>query len=104
MAEKEKKTENVEERVDKANKILNMIVAKTYARHSKLTEEEFLKEIGFENSGKTEDEAVRIAIYNLLIETTRELFKAKEAFSYASAILSLYLKGENITENENKGE
>lgn len=103
MAKKEKKDENYAERMDQANKLLNMIVAKTYARHATLTEEEFLKEIGFEGSGKTEDEAIRIAIFNLLVETTKELFKAKEAFTYASAILSLYLKDENIVE-EKKGE
>ena len=103
MAKKEKKDENYAERMDQANKLLKMIVAKTYARHATLTEEEFLKEIGFEGSGKTEDEAIRIAIFNLLVETTKELFKAKEAFTYASAILSLYLKDENIVE-EKKGE
>ena len=103
MAKKEKKEQKLEEKMNTASKILNMIIAKTYSRHSKLTEEEFLKEIGFENAGKTEDEAIRIAIFNLLVETTRELFRAKDAFNYASAILSLYLKGESITE-EKKGE
>lgn len=103
MEKKAKKDENYAERMDQANKLLNMIVAKTYARHAKLTEEEFLKEIGFEGSGKTENEAIRIAIFNLLVETTKELFKAKEAFTYASAILSLYLKDGKIVE-EKKGE
>ena len=103
MSEKEKNQGEFGETTKKANDILNMIVAKTYARHSKLSESEFLKEIGFENSGKTEDEAIRIAIYNLLIETTRELFKAKTAFTYASSVLSLFLKGEE-TKKEEKGE
>jgi len=103
MSKKDKKQGDVENKTPKADEILNMIVAKTYARHSKLSEDEFLKEIGFEKSGKTEDEAIRIAIYNLLIETTRELFKAKTAFTYASSVLSLFLKGEE-TKKEEKGE
>ena len=41
-----------------ADNLMNFIIAKTFSRHAKMTEEEFLKDIGFEGSGKTEDEAV----------------------------------------------
>ena len=56
-----------------------------------MTEEEFLKDIGFEGSGKTEDEAVRIAFLNVLTETTKQLIQAKQSFRNASALMKLYL-------------
>lgn len=74
-----------------ADNLMNMIIAKTFSRHSKMTEEEFLKDIGFEGSGKTEDEAVRIAFLNVLTETTKQLIQAKQSFRNASALMKLYL-------------
>lgn len=81
-----------------ADNLMNFIIAKTFSRHAKMTEEEFLKDIGFEGSGKTEDEAVRIAFLNVLTETTKQLIQAKQSFRNASALMKLYL-----TDNE-KGE
>lgn len=93
----EKKAQQLaEERT--ADNLMNFIIAKTFSRHSKMTEEEFLKDIGFEGSGKTEDEAVRIAFLNVLTETTKQLIQAKQSFRNASALMKLYL-----TDNE-KGE
>lgn len=86
----EKKAQQlVEERT--ADNLMNFIIAKTFSRHSKMTEEEFLKDIGFEGSGKTEDEAVRIAFLNVLTETTKQLIQAKQSFRNASALMKLYL-------------
>ena len=61
-----------------ANTLLNFIIAKTYARHANLTEEEYLKEIGFEGSGKTENEAFRVALMNLLIETSNKIIDTRK--------------------------
>lgn len=86
----EKKAQQLaEERT--ADNLMNFIIAKTFSRHSKMTEEEFLKDIGFEGSGKTEDEAVRIAFLNVLTETTKQLIQAKQSFRNASALMKLYL-------------
>ena len=79
-----------------ADNLMNFIIAKTFSRHAKMTEEEFLKDIGFEGSGKTEDEAVRIAFLNVLTETTKQLIQAKQSFRNASALMKLYL-----TDDEN---
>ena len=68
-----------------ANTLLNFIIAKTYARHANLTEEEYLKEIGFEGSGKTENEAFRVALMNLRIETQNKIINTRK-------------KNQNITE------
>lgn len=77
-----------------ADNLMNFIIAKTFSRHAKMTEEEFLKDIGFEGSGKTEDEAVRIAFLNVLTETTKQLIQAKQSFRNASALMKLYLTDE----------
>ena len=77
-----------------ADNLMNFIIAKTFSRHAKMTEEEFLKDIGFEGSGKTEDEAVRIAFLNVLTETTKQLIQAKQSFRNASALMKLYLTGD----------
>lgn len=74
-----------------ADNLMNFIIAKTFSRHAKMTEEEFLKDIGFEGSGKTEDEAVRIAFLNVLTETTKQLIQTRSSFRNASALMKLYL-------------
>lgn len=105
MEKEEKKAKTAEERAmsGEGNAIMNMIIGKTFARHSQLTEEEFLKEIGFEDSGKTEDEAIRIAVFNLLVATTSELLRAKDSIKMATALMKLYLNDEGIVD-EKKGE
>lgn len=100
------KKKTAEERANdhEANNLLNYIIGSTFARHSQLTEEEFLKEIGFENSGKTEDEAIRIGIFNVLVATTSELIKAKQSIEMAHSLMKTCLIDEKIVEDEKKGE
>lgn len=107
MEKKEEiKKKTAEERAEnhEADNLLNYIIGSTFSRHSKLSEEEFLKEIGFENSGKTEEEAIRIAMFNVLVATTNELIKAKQSIKMASSLMKTCLIDEKIVENENKGE
>ena len=104
MEEKKKKT--TEERVaeQQASNLMNFIIAKTFSRHSMMTEEEFLKDIGFADSGKSEDEAVRIATFNVITETMKQLLSAKQSLKMATSLMKLYLNGESLAENEEKGE
>lgn len=94
--DREKKIQEAEMRLQnqEGSKILRGIIAKTYSRHALLGEKEFLKEIGFDGSGKTEEEAIRIATFNVLVETTMELFKAKNSLEYTKNTLDLFLNGE----------
>ena len=78
----------------KGEQLLNAIIAKTYSRHALMGENEFLHEIGFAESGKSENEAVRIAISNLLIEMTGTLFKIKNSINYVNEMLKIYLLNE----------
>lgn len=74
--------------------LMNVIIAKTFARHAELSEDEYLKEIGFENSGKTEDEAVRIGFLNVLGAAMKEFLQAKQSLATATALLKELTKGE----------
>lgn len=99
--ENEKKTQGekyAEER--KGEQLLNAIIAKTYSRHALMDENEFLIDIGFEESGKSENEAVRIAISNLLIEMTSTLFKIKNSINYVNEMLKIYLLNEGSIAKE----
>lgn len=102
--DKEKKSAEQLAQERTGDNLMSFIIAKTFSRHSSMSEEEFLKDIGFEGSGKTEDEAVRIAFLNVLVETTKQLLQAKQSFKSASALMKLYLNGETIAEDGKKGE
>ena len=99
MEEKKKSAEEMAQDGTASN-LLNYIIAKTFARHNKMTEEEFLKDIGFENSGKTEEEAIRIAKFNLIVEIMNQLIQAKESVKLTTGLLKTILIDEDIRENK----
>ena len=85
--------------------IMYYIIASTYARHSKLTEDEFLEEIGYSGSGKTEDEAIRISIVNLLVEMTKVLIMTRQEMDGIKSVVEVSLSAtddekEKISETE----
>ena len=82
----------------KGERMLELIVGKTYARHLGLSEEDYLKEIGFKDSGKSEDDAVRIAMFNVATEMAKEMVRAKGTLNMIVGIMKTFL-----TEKE-KGE
>ena len=107
MEEKEKdiqKTKTVEEKVmeRQANTLLNFIIAKTYARQANMTEEEFLKSIGFEGSGKTEDEAFRIALMNVLIALSNKIIDTRQKIQDITQCFKMMLVDEEENKKENK--
>ena len=104
MEEKKKKTAEEHAKDHDADNLLNCIISSTFSRHSKLSEEEFLKEIGFAETGKTEAEAVRISIFNVLTATTNELLKARNSIKMVHSLMKTCLIDEKITEEDKKGE
>ena len=107
MEEKEKdiqKTKTVEEKVmeRQANNLLNFIIAKTYARQANMTEKEFLKSIGFEGSGKTEDEAFRIALMNVLIALSNKIIDTRQKIQDITQCFKMMLVDEEENKKENK--
>lgn len=107
MEEKEKdiqKTKTVEEKVmeRQANNLLNFIIAKTYARQANMTEEEFLKSIGFKGSGKTENEAFRIALMNVLIALSNKIIDTRQKIQDITQCFKMMLVDEEENKKENK--
>ena len=107
MEEKEKdiqKTKTVEEKVmeRQANNLLNFIIAKTYARQANMTKEEFLKSIGFEGSGKTENEAFRIALMNVLIALSNKIIDTRQKIQDITQCFKMMLVDEEENKKENK--
>ena len=84
-----------------AANLLNFLIAKTYSRHVDLSEEDFLAEIGFKGSGKTEPEAVRIATLNAMIEITRQIFAIRKSLELAHGIILNDVAPETKKETEN---
>ena len=107
MEEKEKaiqKTKTVEEKVmeRQENNLLNFIIAKTYARQTKMTEEEFLKSIGFEGTRKNENEAFRIALMNVLIALSNKIIDTRQKIQDITQCFKMMLVDEEENKKENK--
>lgn len=86
------------------NNLMNLIIAETFARHSKLTEKEYLERLGLDKSGKPEEEVLRIAKFNVMLEITKNLFHLKNRFNMATEIIKTMVIEEKLTEDEPKGE
>lgn len=98
--EKEKIAKETPEEIKSAKhqNLMNLIIAETFSRHSKLSDEEFLEAIGFKDSGKTEDEAIRISKYNLLLAITKKFLSIEEKMNFIYGIMKTYLIDENLVE------
>lgn len=84
------------------DKLLERIVAETFARHSKQTDEEYKETLGFKGTDLTEEQIFRQGVFNVLTESTKELLKAKNNVAKLMAILKLHLGGqENDGRKEN---
>lgn len=86
--EKQTAEEMAEQRT--ANNLMNFIIAKTFSRHANMSEEEYLTDIGFNGSGKTEAEAIRIAKFNVMVELTNQLLSAKHTIKMAHGLIKGY--------------
>lgn len=89
---------------ERHHNLMNAIIAETFSRHSKLTEEEFLESIGFKDSGKTEEEAIRIAKYNVILAITKEILSLKEKVQFLKGIMKTYLLNEGLVEEVDEEE
>lgn len=104
MEQEKKKAKTVEEKVAErqANNLLNFIIAKTYARQANMSESEFLENIGFDGTGKTENEAFRIALMNILIAISNKVIDSRQKIKNITACFKLML--DDNENNEKDGE
>lgn len=103
-----KESEELAEKLNKMfeertfSNLIRYIIAETFARHSKMTEEEFLKELGFNSAEISEDKAVRIALYNIIIEIMKLKLKNQETIKSMHAVLKLALDEKEKGEENGK--
>lgn len=93
-----------QQRSERHQNLMNTIIAETFSRHSRLSEEEFLEKIGFKDTGKAEDEAVRIAKFNALIGITRKIFNIEEKVNFITGVFRTYLLEEGLVEEVDEAE
>lgn len=98
----ENKVKSVEDKAKEKTiqKMLAFISAKTFSRHAFLTEEEFVKEIGYE--GEKEDVAINKAIANLTSDFSVSQMKIKSHLEMMIGIFEL-IEGKNAQEIINGG-
>lgn len=98
----ENKVKSVEDKAKEKTiqKMLAFISAKTFSRHAFLTEEEFVKEIGYE--GEKEDVAINKAIANLTSDFSVSQMKIKSHLEMMIGIFEM-LEGKNADEIINGG-
>lgn len=81
MAEEKPQVKSAEQRASENTfqHLLTFMSGKTFSRHALLSEEDFLKEIGFDPATTTEDEAVRLSIANLTSNMSSLALQIKDA-------------------------
>lgn len=91
MEEKKEVYKSAEQRASEATfqRLLTFMSAKTFSRHALLSEEDFLKEIGFEKMGMKEDEAVRLGIANLSASISNRVLQIKNALKTMRQIVTI---------------
>lgn len=88
-----------EKKKESGGSLLDKIIALTFTRHAKLSEEEFLKAIGCE--GQTEEEAVRKGKFALMSACTKAFLVAKNKIDLMNATLKLSMEKKEQEENGN---
>ena len=96
--EKKKTAEQMAEE-HTADNLLKYICSETFTRHASLSEEEFLKEIGFDKTGMNEEQAVRYGLYNVIVEKIKTLLLLKNEVANIQSILDIcLLNGKKVEE------
>ena len=91
------KGESMEEKDDKkvlddGLNILNAIISTTFTRHNDLTEKEFLERLKAENSGLNEKQLVRVAMFNMFVEFTKEILRLQQKTNLMAQTMEVVLK------------
>ena len=86
--EKKPQVKSAEQRINEStfSHLLVFMSGKTFARHALLSEEEFLKEIGFDPKETTEEDAVRLSIANLVNGISSKALQIRDALKMTRQI------------------
>ena len=94
----------IEKRNREHNSILNAIISQTMTRDLGLSEEEYLKKIGFGDSGKDEIQAHRISMYNIVLDMQKTILSIEREIDKINATFEAFVLEKGMTERETKEE
>lgn len=75
----------------KGKNVLNAIISGTFTRHNELSESEYLERLGVKEA-ISEDRIVKIGIYNILMEMTKEIFRLQQKTNLSAGMVRLHLE------------
>jgi hypothetical protein len=87
-------------KLESHNRLLNFIITETYARYLGISEHEYLKKIGFENSGMKESKAVKVAALNILTDMTRLIFDIEDDMRQSNATFKQFALDNDLVEKD----
>lgn len=82
------------------NGIMNTIITQTFTRHAGLPEKTYLKRLGFKNVKISEERAVRIAKFNVILELTKTLLDCVGKANMITNFYRTYLQENDFVEKE----
>ena len=94
----------MEKRQREHSAILNAIISQTMTRDLGLSEEEYLKKIGFGESGKDEVQAHRISMYNIVLEMQKTILSMEREIEKINGTFEAFVLEKGMTERETKEE
>ena len=91
-----KEKEKVTQQKAKTENLLNVLIAETLARHSNLPSVDYVeKALGLKDSeGKTEEELVATALFNLKLERVKTIIHIKQQVQMITAKLQMFFPEE----------
>lgn len=90
----------IEKKAKEHKEMLNLMVSSTFARHADLNEEEYLNKIGFKDKGIGEDKAVRVALFNGVIELAKLTLDINSKLKMCNKIMQVFMLDNGIKEEK----
>ena len=94
----------LEKRNREHTSILNEIIAETMMRDLGLDEKEYLKKIGFDKTNKSEVEAHRISMYNIVLDMQKVILSIERQIEMINGTLEAFMLEKGMAERETKEE
>lgn len=88
---KKEKINPEQEKLEKGLNVLNTIINETFCRHNELTDEEYKEKLKIKDADISEDRIVKVGIYNVLVELTKEVFRLQQKTNLTAGTIQLFL-------------
>jgi hypothetical protein len=91
-----------QEKLENGLGVLNTIINETFCRHNDLTEEEYKEKLNAKESEFDETRLIRVGMYNILIELTKEVFRLQQKTNLTAGTIQLFLKEKENEQSKTK--